>query len=198
MMRSTFSIVIVSLSTAACAGAGSEPSATLPQGPASPTCINGWATPDPGSALRTVAIDMIRMSLGLSQSDTFVVDQMRYFRGPEDVGIIAPRRDVERWYVEARLRTDPSVAGRWIVRRTDVGEGVAYQAPYGTTGYEPGLWTGEEGEGAEYEPFNPPCTAAHGPYCTCDWGVSGCSCADSASAICTGPPPEVMGCLAGT
>jgi hypothetical protein len=38
----------------------------------------------------------MRRDMGLSLSDLFVVDVMRYFVGPEDVTIIEPRRHVER------------------------------------------------------------------------------------------------------
>jgi hypothetical protein len=162
------------------------------------TCVNGWITPTPGTPLRTMPLDHIRGFLGLSAGDLFVVDEMRYFVGPEDVEVIAPRRDVERWYVKAYQQSDPSINGRWIVRRINIGEGVAYWADYATVGYEEGIWTGYEGEGAEYDPFHPPCTSTHGPYCTCDWGVSGCSCPDTDHPVCWGPPPEVMGCLDGT
>lgn len=194
----TAALIALPLLAVACANPGSYKLSALPSGPASPTCVKGWTTPAPGTALRTYPLDMLRISLGLSPGATLVVEETRYFVGPEDVGISAPRRDVERWYVKASVQGDPSVAGRWIVRRTDVGAGVAYQAAHATTGYEPGVWTGHEGEGATYDPFTPPCTATHGPYCPCDWGVSGCSCTDSGRPICTGPPPEVMGCLAGT
>ena len=141
---------------------------------------------------------MIRNFLGLSADDLFIVDDLRYFTGPEDTGISAPRRDVERWYVKARQQDDTSIQGRWITRRVNVGQGVAYSADYSSSGYETGTWTGQEGEGSEYDPFQPPCTASHGPYCQCDWGVSGCSCSDPGVPLCTGPPPEVMGCLDGT
>jgi hypothetical protein len=141
---------------------------------------------------------MIRGFLSLSAGDLFVVDDMRYFVGPEDVELIAPRRDVERWYVKAYQQIDPTINGRWIIRRINIGEGVAYWAEYSSVGYEEGTWTGYEGESAEYDPFHPPCTADHGPYCTCDWGVAGCSCSDTDHPACWGPPPEVMGCLDGT
>lgn len=171
---------------------------TLPGGGSTASCVNGWVTPTPGTPLRTDPLDMIRGLLGLSAGDLFVVDDMRYFVGPEDVEIAAPRRDVERWYVKASQQNDPSIGGRWIVRRINIGEGVAYSADYSSVGYEEGTWVGYEGGGAEYEPFHPPCTATHGPYCTCDWGVSGCSCSDTNHPACWGPPPEVMGCLDGT
>ncbi len=138
---------------------------------------------------------MIRAYLGLSAGDLFVVNEMRYFDGPEDVELIAPRRNVERWYVDAYQQNDSTITGRWIVRRIDIGEGVAYEAPAGTTGFATGTWWSQDAGG--FDPFTPACTIDNGPYCTCDWGVDGCRCDDTSKPACTGPPPEVMGCLAG-
>lgn len=76
--------------------------------------------------------------MGLEPSDLFVIDEMRYCVGPEDTEVIEPRRDVERWYVRASLQNDPSFAGRWLVRRIDVGAGVQAVAPYESTGFEAG------------------------------------------------------------
>ncbi len=65
---------------------------TLPSGGPTASCVNGWVTPTPGTALRTDPLDMIRGFLSLSAGDLFVVDDMRYFVGPEDVELIAPRQ----------------------------------------------------------------------------------------------------------
>lgn len=157
----------------------------------------------------------MRNDMGLDPGDLFVVDEIRYFVGPEDTNVIAPRRDVERWYVKATLQADPAFAGRWLVRRIDIGAGAGV-APYSSSGYEPGIWStfvgresgdlpssypGVPGEwyGVPEDPFLPhPCTDDHGPYCICDWEVGGCDCGATDTPICAGPPPEVMGCLAGT
>ncbi len=168
---------------------------TLPSGAATATCVTGWFTPSPGSALRTFPLDMIRAHLGLGSGDLFIVNEMRYFDGPEDVEMISPRRNVERWYVDAYQQDDPAIAGRWIVRRIDIGEGVAYEAPAGTTGFATGTWWALDGGG--FDPFTPECTVDNGPFCMCDWDVDGCDCADTSQPACTGPPPEVMGCLDG-
>ena len=183
-----------------------SPNAT--SGVPSATCINGWETPAPGTSLRTQPLDMIRWYLGLDAEDRFIVETMRFFRGPEDVEIMAPRGEVGRWYVEAHLQADPEVAGRWIVAGSAGGDGdewggVRAEAAAGTVGFEPGMWTswtGDEGEPRRGEPidtFNPPCTAEHGPYCQCNWGVDGCSCSNDERLACTGIPPTVMGCLNG-
>jgi len=191
--------------TTTVAPATTAPATTVPaSGLPSATCANGWKTPVPGTPLRKQPLDLIRGYLGLDAGDLFIVETMRYFRGPEDIEVIAPRRDVDRWYVEAHLQSDPSVAGRWIVRYVNDGIlGVMAEAPAGTVGFEAGTWTMYSGEGGVdragemTDPFNPPCTAAHGPYCTCNWGVEGCSCSDDEHPLCTGIPPTVMGCLDG-
>jgi len=171
----------------------------------SDTCANGWSTPAPGTPFRKLPLDAIREYLGLNSDDLFIVETMRYFTGQEDVGVIAPRDDaVDRWYIEAHLQSDPTVTGRWIVRAFDGDEGgsVMAEAPTGTTGFEPGIWMAETGGevgsvGEQYDPFDPPCTAANGPYCQCNWGAEGCSCDDDEIPMCTGIPPTVMGCLNG-
>lgn len=164
-------------------------------GAPSVTCINGWATPELGSEAATFPLDALRAHLGLGSADELVVDTIRYFTGPEDVEIVEPRRDVERWYVEAVPVAEAASAGRWLIRRCDAGSGVAAFAPSGTTGFGPGLWWSRSAGG--YDPFDPPCTPANGPYCPCAWGIEGCSCENPNQPACTGPPPEVMGCLSG-
>lgn len=180
------------------------------------SCVNGWTTPAPGTSLRTAALDLMRRDMSLTPDDLFIVDEMRYFVGPEDVATIAPRRGVERWYVKGYLESDPTLAGRWLVRRVVGNEsiaGVGAVAPYDTTGYEPGAWFSFVGEsdsasaypglpgawwGVPEEPFAPSaCTADNGPFGACSWGVGGCGVGTDVPA-CSGPPPEVMGCLAGT
>ena len=162
--------------------------------PSSVSCVGGWVAPTPGSELRTFPLDMIRGYLGLGPGALFVVSTMRYFVGPEDVEITAPRRDVERWYVEASQLDDRDIAGRWIVRRIPSGEGVAYQADPETTGFDEGPWWSRDAE--DCDPFTPAFEASNGPYCLCESGVLGCSCSDSTRPICTGTPPENLGCFA--
>lgn len=191
---------------------------TLPGGPPSSSCVNGWTTPERGTALRTWPLDQLRG--WFNQPDgLFVVDEMRHFVGPNSAETIAPRMTVDWWYVEAHLQSDPAIAGRWIYGfeegrwTTDPPlsghVGPWAEAEYGTTGFEPGVWTtyvgGDESGGPiPYDPFwAGPCTPERGPYCECPWGVLGCGCTShegkSAGEIilCSGPPPEVMGCLSG-
>jgi len=79
----------------------------------------------------------------------FEVLAMRYFQGPEVPWILSPRPPfVERWYVKARLLSDPTFAGRWIVERRDAKRaGISAVAPFGTTGYRSPDWRAFEGEG---------------------------------------------------
>lgn len=169
----------------------------LPSGPPSPDCENGWTTPFPGSSDWTEALAAIGAygPDAHTEPDAFVVDEIRYCVGPEDADIGAPRPQVERWYVEGYSEVDADYRGRWIVRRTGVGSGLAWVAPYESTGFGPGIWEGcpdgcavgrpLAGEwcqpGCGDDPFFRPCTGvAPGT-----WSAGDCS----------GLPPEVLGCL---
>jgi len=129
------------LAAAPCSPSDGSP-CTLPSGVPAPGCVNGWTTPLPGSALWTDALEQIGVGGPWSEIDPsgFVVEQMRYCVGPEDANVIAPRRDVERWYVVGYAETDPSFRGRWLVRRVDVGFGLAAVAPYTSAGFGSGVW----------------------------------------------------------
>lgn len=115
-------------------------------GEPAPRCINGWTSPAPGEAIRREALDLLRASLGTQ--DQFVVEDIRYFTGPDSPGVIEPtHEEVERWYVKARLDSDPSVRGRFIITRRGESGGVEAVAPYASTNYESPDWAGFEGEG---------------------------------------------------
>jgi len=184
------------------------PSPLVTGGEPTPSCVNGWITPPPGSEPRAWALHALQ-SVGwvaskdraspelrtfLADDDHVVILELRYFVGPEDSNG-GPRREVERWYIEARSRVDPTIGIRWIGRRCSVGEGVPMTAPLGTTGFEVGTWWEMPGG---FDPFEPaPCLPSKGPFCQCPWDVSGCSCqtGEGDRLLCAGPPPEVMGCL---
>ncbi len=162
----------------------------LASGGASATCVNGWFSPEPGTPLRTAPLDLMRRDMGLGPTDLFVVDDMRYFVGPEDLNVIEPRRDVERWYVKGYLQADPTFAGRWLVRRVLGNEaiaGVNAVAGYATTGYEEGMWTTFSGGEGGDEPSAYP-------------GIPGEWYGIPEDLIATFGflHPEVVGCLAGT
>ena len=184
------------LTDSPCGPANGQP-CNLPSGPASPTCINGWITPFPGSALWNDGLGYIGVSAtGPVDPFDFVVEVMRYCVGPEDANLLAPRPDVERWYIEGYSEIDPAYRSRWIARRTNVGAGLAWVAPYGSTGFGSGLWedcvdpcrTGNVAgnfcePGCGEDPQRHPCTGiAPGAWVPGD---------------CSGLPPEVLGCLSG-
>lgn len=134
-------------------------------------------TPPRGSALRQAPLDMMRRS----PEERFIVDEMRYFVGPEDADVLGPRRQVERWYVKARALDEPSRRQRWLVRRARIGAGVDAVAPYDSGGYGPGIWIRTDAvDPSLADPFQYPC-AGREP-----------------GRKCMGLPPEVLGCLDGT
>jgi hypothetical protein len=124
-----------------------SPAATLAIASPWPGCINGWRTPPDGAPKRDEGVTILANYMGLT--DRLVVDDMRYFRGPDPENILEPRyENLERWYIKATLSTDPTYRGRWLVeKRTDTILGVSAVAPYDTTGYESPDWSGFIGEG---------------------------------------------------
>ncbi|MCJ7725374.1 MAG: SH3 domain-containing protein [Acidimicrobiia bacterium] len=184
------------LTEAPCSASAGLP-CNLPSGPPTPDCLNGWITPAAGSALWVDGLSYIGVGPGGNvDSSSFVVEEMRYFEGPEDANIIAPRRDVERWYIEGYSEIDPTYQSRWLAGRVDVGAGLRWTAVYGTTGFGPGIWedcpdgcrTGFVGgnfcsAGCADDPQRQPCY----PYAPGAWSPGDC----------TGLPPEVLGCVAG-
>ena len=153
------------------AGSGS------PEGAASPGCVNGWSTPERGSALRSAVLDMLRVRPG----ERFIVEDMRYFVGPEDAEVIGARGDVERWYVKASTDTEPRRRQRWLVRRAAIGSGVDAVAPFDSTGYGPATWRRPDASDESLaDPFQRPCQGTQ------------------PGDKCMGLPREVLGCLSGT
>ncbi len=148
-----------------------------PEGAPSPGCVNGWVTPERGSALRGAVLDMMRVRPG----ERFVVEDMRYFIGPEDAEVLGARGDVERWYVKASTDTEPRRRQRWLVRRASLGSGVDAVAPFDSTGYGPATWRRPDaGDESLADPFQRPCQGTQ------------------AGEKCMGLPREVLGCLSGT
>jgi hypothetical protein len=145
-------------------------------GEPSPTCVRGWSAPQRGSDLRKVALDMIRAD----PNERFMVEEIRYFVGPEDAEVIG-EREVERWYVKAHGETSPGRRQRWLVRRAEVGRGVDAVAPYDSKGYGAGIWVRTDAlEPGLADPFLYPCHL------------------DRPEQKCMGLPREVLGCLKGT
>lgn len=146
-------------------------------GSASPTCVNGWSAPPRGSALRSAALNMMRGS----GAQRFVIDEMRYFVGPEDAEVMSPQSEVERWYVKGYPEGDFQRRQRWLVRRARLGSGVDAVAPYESRGYGPKTWTRPDAPNPQLaDPFQHPCDPAR------------------PNVKCMGLPPQVLGCLDGT
>jgi len=82
-------------------------------------------------------------------TDALVVDDIRYFTGPDPDNILEPRyENLERWYIKAHLSTDPTYRGRWLLeKRTSTVLGVSAVAPWDTTGWQSPDWSGFEGDG---------------------------------------------------
>lgn len=123
------------------------PSFVAAGGSPSPGCINGWSRPAPAAPEYDEGIAILEGYVGVV--GPWTVTEMRYFKGPDSVGIIEPRYDVvERWYIRAALASDPAFRGRWLLeKRTDEILGVSAVAPWESFGYESPDWTGFIGEG---------------------------------------------------
>lgn len=89
--------------------AGGTASASL--GAPAADCVQGWDAPAAGTGLYEEALDLIGGQMGIDGE--FVVDEMRYFLGPDVPWIVEPHFDVvRRWYVKASLVDDPGFGGR--------------------------------------------------------------------------------------
>jgi hypothetical protein len=155
------------------------PSATGRSNPSngSASCVKGWLTPERGSPLRSAVLNMLRTRPG----ERFVVDEMRYFVGPEDADVVDRSGNVERWYVKAYSELEPRRRQRWLVRRAARGSGIDAVAPYESTGYGPNVWRRPDARDESVaDPFERPCGQAQ------------------PGEKCMGLPREVLGCLSGT
>jgi hypothetical protein len=151
--------------------------AAVSPGKPSPTCVNGWSTPERGTALRGAPLDMMRVRPG----ERFIIEEMRYFVGPEDADVLGARGDVERWYVKASTEAEPRRRQRWLVRRAKIGSGIDAIAAFESTGYGPGIWRRPDASDPSWaDPFERPCQGT------------------KPGDKCTGLPREVLGCLSGT
>ena len=177
---------------------------SLPGGPVAPDCINGWTTPAASSALWEEGLSAIGVGVGGNvDASSFVVEDMRYFVGPQDAHTLAPRPIVHRWYIKGYSETDPAYRGRWLVIRRDPRPpgtaGLGWIAPYGSAGWGPGTWEGSCPDGCILGPplVGERCSVGCGgdpqevpcyPINPGTWSPGDCS----------GLPPEVLGCVAGT
>ena len=169
------------------AGAAAPAAAAPPLG-VGPSCVNGYVIPAPGTDTFDEPLELIAGQLGVTPS--FVVEEMRYFTGPESPGIIDGVDVVERWYVSLHSTDDPTFIGRFIVEaRTDTIRGVSAVAPIDTSGYQSPDWRGFVGEG-------PPRAI---PGLPGEWvGIEYDFVTGEGDSGQPGLPPEVTGCLDGT
>lgn len=156
------------------------PTFTPRAGKKSPSCVNGWTEPRPGTALRTKPLDLLRKSQGLDKE--FHVVDMRYFTGPDDANKApgSKEKSVERWYAQVVYTGKPDFLIRFLVVRRSVGEGIVAIADYGTSGFRSPDWYGFDGEGGKNEYPGLPGKWPGMPYDYVDAGEL---------------PPQVRGCL---
>jgi hypothetical protein len=138
--------VVVALGLAASLPTVGAAASAAPGDPAA-GCVEGWVSPAAGTELYHEALDLIAGQMGIDGE--FVVDEMRYFQGPDVPWIVEPHFDVvRRWYVKASLVDDPEFRGRWLLEYRDQNRrGISAVAPYDTAGYESPDWRGFTGEG---------------------------------------------------
>jgi uncharacterized protein YraI len=171
-----------------CAGVLTAPSAA---------CTDGWTALTFSDLHLHEALELIGVG-GVSSEidlDAFVVEEARYFTGPEDANVVSPRPSVERWYVVGYAETDPSFRGRWLVRRSGTGVGLVAVAPHDSSGFGPGVWetcvdTCQTGRPLAGEWCNPACVEDY-IFRSCEGIAPGAW----SPGDCAGPPPEVLGCL---
>lgn len=182
-------------------GASATPSPTRPaepdeppatRGAPSPTCVEGWRTPRPGSPMFTDPLGIVRRTAPVEGE--FVVVDMRMFVGPEsppspDKGYL---QDIRRWYIKLYVASDWSYAGRFIVESRLFGRGLAAVAPYDSKGFRSPAWTGFQWDTSDTEARAYPGLPGRWPGIPYDFVNGG------AGLDIPGLPDEVVGCLDGT
>ena len=159
-------------------------------------CVNGWIIPTEPEQ-RELPFHVIRRTMQVD-GEFHVVD-IRYFEGPEGPPTPKPYLShVDRWYVKAWLKGDPSFRARWLIEERSFGSAVAAVAPFDSEGFRSPDWVAfqYEGEDAERRSYpGLPGTWSGTPY---DF-VSGRDPATGKPAFrFPGLPPEVSGCLTDT
>jgi hypothetical protein len=162
------------------------------RGSANAKCVDGWTTPGSADPLRDVPWRAIRAETGWRGS--FVVVDMRYFTGPEspptpDKGYL---KVVQRWYVKGFVRSDPALAGRFLVERRRFGTGVSAVAPYDSEGWRSPDWIGFQLNTADPAPRSYPGLPGQWSGIPYDFVRGG------EGIRFAGLPDQVTGCLEGT
>jgi serine/threonine-protein kinase len=147
-------------------------------GKATPTCVNGWTTPPPGTPQRRQPLEAMRAQL--DEKALFTIAEMRQFRGGDGT---------RRWYVKTRQMGRTPFRARWLVEQDPGGAArVTAVAAADTRGLKSPDWRAFEGDGAPAKYPDLPGTWAGTPH---DFVAGG----DGRPA---GLPSDVRGCLAGT
>jgi len=165
--------------------------------PPSATCTGGWGEMGLGDHRLDQALESVGVGGPSPEiaAEAFVVEDARYFTGPEDANIVSPRPEVDRVYFVGYAETDPGFRGRWLLRGTTSGFALVAVAPHNSSGFGSGVWE--------------TCvdTCQTGRPLAGEWCDTGCvedyifrSCEGIAPGAwipgdCAGPPPEVLGCL---
>jgi len=160
-------------------------------GPASGTCIDGWATPSQNSQPYLQPLGIIRRTTGIE--GPLVVVDMRHFTGPEsppsEQGYIA---EVQRWYVKLYAKDDPAFQGRFLVEARRFGRGLSAVAPYRSHGWRSPNWIGFQWNSADTTPKAYPGLPGAWEGTPYDFVKGG------GGLTIPGLPRDVAGCLSGT
>lgn len=182
-------------------GEGPSPAASpIEEGVEAPTaslaCVNGWLEPtDPDQ--RELPFHVIRRTMKLDGE--FDLIEMRYFEGPESPpSTKGYLQRVDRWYVKASLKGDPSFRGRWLIEERAFGSSVVAVAPFESRGFVSPDWVGFQYEGEEAKRMRYPGLPGKWAGIPYDF-VTGRD-PETGKRVFSFPglPPSVVGCLEGT
>ena len=161
------------------------------RGPSALDCLNGWVTPEEGSARFLQPLGIIRRTTGVKGPLT-VVD-MRYFEGPEsppsDKGYLLV---VQRWYIKLYAEEAPAFQGRFLVEARRFGRGVAAVAAYDTSGFSSPDWVGFQFDSTDTQAKAYPRLPGLWSGIPYDFVIGG------GGLEIAGLPEQVLGCLGGT
>jgi hypothetical protein len=163
-----------------------EPGAS---GAPSADCVDGWSSPEAGSAELEEGLEALDRQLE-PEAGLWQVDDVRQFTGPDVPWGETPAENVTRWYLRVSLATDPNFRGRFLIeRRSDLNARVVAVAPYDSRGFTSPDWTGFYGAGQPTPYLGLPGQWSGTPYdFVSGGGYSGQP----------GLPDQVVGCLSDT